>query len=140
MKVNSFLLNFNKFLSNSWFKVRIFAKSLESFYNSVTENLREINFEDSRSVKNAVLPFKRALNFVNLVNFSFQNVQKFIKIGIQSIFISSNVRFCPSRIPKIDLTSDSKDYENSMQRVAVDKYFVKSNSQYFTFQNNVYKS
>ena len=46
------------------------------YYFSITQNLREINFEDSRSAKSAVLG---AVNLVHLVNFSLQKVQKFIK-------------------------------------------------------------
>ena len=45
----------------------------------ITEILREINFEDSRSAKSAVFAILGAVNFVHLVNFSLQKVQKFIK-------------------------------------------------------------
>jgi len=45
----------------------------------ITEILREINFEDSKSAKSAVFAILGAVNFVHLVNFSFQKMQKFIK-------------------------------------------------------------
>ena len=51
----------------------------------ITEILREINFEDSRSAKSAVFAILGAVNFVYLVNFSLQKVQKFTKIKIQSL-------------------------------------------------------
>ena len=50
----------------------------------ITQFIREINFEHSRSAKTAIFALLRAVNFVQLVNFSFQKVQKFIKIQIQS--------------------------------------------------------
>ena len=46
----------------------------------ITEILREINFEDSRSAKSAVFAILQAGNFVPLVNFSLQKVPKFLKI------------------------------------------------------------
>ena len=46
---------------------------------SITQILREINFWDSRSAKTAIFSILGAVNFVNLVNFSLQKVQKFIK-------------------------------------------------------------
>jgi len=46
---------------------------------SITQILREINFEDSRSAKTAIFAILRAVNFVLLVNISLQKVQKFIK-------------------------------------------------------------
>ena len=48
----------------------------------ITQIIREINFEHSRSAKTAIFALLRAVNFVQLVNFSFQKVQKFIKIKI----------------------------------------------------------
>ena len=48
----------------------------------VTKILREINFVDSGSAKTAVFAILGAVNFVLLVNVSFQKVQKFIKIKI----------------------------------------------------------
>ena len=51
----------------------------------ITEILREINFEDSRSAKFAFFAILGAVNFVHLVNSSLQKVQKFIKIKIQSL-------------------------------------------------------
>ena len=47
--------------------------------------LREINFDYSMSSKNVVFTILVVLNFVSLVNFSIQKVQKFIKIKIQSL-------------------------------------------------------
>ena len=56
---------------------------------SITQILREINFEDSRSGKTAFFAFLGAtnhiINFVNLVNFSLQKMQKLIKIKIESL-------------------------------------------------------
>ena len=51
----------------------------------ITQIIREINFEHSRSAKTVIFAILRAVNFVQLVNFSFQKVQKFIKIKIQSL-------------------------------------------------------
>ena len=48
----------------------------------ITQILLEINFVDSRSVKTPVFAIFGALNFINLVNFSLQKVQKCIKIQI----------------------------------------------------------
>ena len=45
----------------------------------ITQFIREINFEHSRSAKTAIFALLRAVNFVQLVSFSFQKVQKFIK-------------------------------------------------------------
>ena len=45
---------------------------------SVIQILREINFGESRSSKTAVFAILGALNFVNLVHFSLQKVQKFM--------------------------------------------------------------
>ena len=47
--------------------------------------LREINFEDSRIAKITIFAILRAVNFAHLVNLSHQNLQKFIKIKIQSL-------------------------------------------------------
>ena len=44
----------------------------------ITQILREINFGGSRSSKTAVLAILGALKMINLVNFSFQKMQKFI--------------------------------------------------------------
>ena len=52
---------------------------------SVTQILREIKFEESRSAKTAVFAILEALNSVDLVNSSLQKVQKFIKIKFQSL-------------------------------------------------------
>ena len=66
---------------------KVFASKIfhtvRKFHNfSITEILREINFEDSVIAKTAILG---ALNFVNLVNFSLQKVLRFIKIKIQNL-------------------------------------------------------
>ena len=46
---------------------------------------REINFEDSRSAKTAGFAILEAVNFVHMVNFCLQNLQKIIKINIQNL-------------------------------------------------------
>ena len=46
---------------------------------SVIQILREINLGESSSSKTAVFAIFGALNFVSLVNFSLQKVQKFMK-------------------------------------------------------------
>ena len=51
----------------------------------ITEILREINFEDSRSAKSANFAILGAVNFVHLVHFSLQKVKKSMKIKIQSL-------------------------------------------------------
>ena len=66
---------------------------------SITQILGEINFWESRIAK---LAHFCHLNFVNLVYFSLQKVQIFIKIKIQSLWVCQNGRFCTSGIPKID--------------------------------------
>ena len=52
---------------------------------SVIQILREINIGEPRSSKTPVFPVFEALNFVNLVNFSLQKTQKFLKIKIQGL-------------------------------------------------------
>ena len=52
---------------------------------SVIQILRETNFGESRSSKSAVLCHFGPLHIVNLEHFSFQKVQKCIKIKIQSL-------------------------------------------------------
>ena len=52
---------------------------------SVIHILRETNFEASRSCKYANFAILGALNFINLVNFSLQKVQKYIKIKMQRL-------------------------------------------------------
>ena len=49
--------------------------------------LREINFGECRSSKNAIFAILRARSFVNLVNFTVHKVQKFIKFKIQRLSI-----------------------------------------------------
>ena len=51
----------------------------------ITDDLHEINFVESRSAKTAVFAILGAVNFVHLVNFYLENVQKFIKITIMSL-------------------------------------------------------
>jgi len=46
---------------------------------SVIQILREINFVECKSSKNAIFTILGALNFVDLVIFSIQKVQKYIK-------------------------------------------------------------
>ena len=52
---------------------------------SVIQILREIKFGESRSSKTAILANFGALNFVGLVKFSLQKVQKFMKYKIQRL-------------------------------------------------------
>ena len=52
---------------------------------SVTHILREINFGEIRTSKNGVFAILAALNVVNLADISLKEVQKFIKIKIQSL-------------------------------------------------------
>ena len=47
--------------------------------------LHEINFSESSSPKNTFCSILRVLYFANLGNFSHQQLQKFIKINIQSL-------------------------------------------------------
>ena len=56
---------------------------------SVTQILREINFKESRNpkAKTDVFAIFGVMNFVNLVFFILQNVQKFIKIKIHRLWI-----------------------------------------------------
>ena len=61
------------------------AISLGKFQDfSLPQILREINFEESGSAKNAVFAILGAVNFVHLVNIRLLKVQKFMKIKIQS--------------------------------------------------------
>ena len=46
---------------------------------SVTQILCEINFGESKSLKSAIFAILRALNYVDMVNFSLQRVQKLTK-------------------------------------------------------------
>ena len=52
---------------------------------SITQILREINFGELRSSTTAAFTILGALNFVNLVIFSLQKMQKCMKIKIQSL-------------------------------------------------------
>ena len=52
---------------------------------SVTQILREITFGESTTSKTAIFAISGALNFVNLVNFNLQKVEKFIKIKTQKL-------------------------------------------------------
>ena len=49
---------------------------------SITQILREINFQESRSCKIAGFAISEALDFVNLANFSLQKVQSYTKSKI----------------------------------------------------------
>ena len=71
---------------------------------SVTQILREIIFENFRSANSAVFAILGADNFVNLVHFSLQKVQKPIKIKVESLEICQNDRICTSKFPKNDFT------------------------------------
>ena len=46
---------------------------------SITQILREINFEDSRMAKTAIFAILRAVNFVQMVNFSLKKSTKIHK-------------------------------------------------------------
>ena len=52
---------------------------------SVIQIFREINFDQSKRSKTAIFAIFEVLNFVDLVNFSLQKVEKFIEIKIQSL-------------------------------------------------------
>ena len=65
----------NLFFSTVW-KFQVF---------SVVQILCEINIGNTRSCETAFFAIFEALNFVNLVDFSLQKVQKLIKIKIQSL-------------------------------------------------------
>jgi len=52
---------------------------------SAIQILHEIKVGESRSSKTAVLDIFEAMNIVDLVNFSLQKVQKFIKTKLQSV-------------------------------------------------------
>jgi len=71
---------------------------------SVTQILREINFGESKSSKTIIFAIFGALRFVDLVDFSFQKMQKYIKLKIQSSKCVKNGRFCTPRFSKIDFT------------------------------------
>ena len=53
----------------------------------ITQILREINFVDSRSAKTAVFAILGAANFVHLIDFCLEKLQKIIKIKSQSLTI-----------------------------------------------------
>ena len=70
-------MTLNRVVVYSW---KIWCGTVWKFqYFCITEILREILLEYSRSAKSAVLATLGAVNFVHLVNFSLQKVQKFIK-------------------------------------------------------------
>ena len=52
---------------------------------SVIQILREIKIGESRNPKIAIFAILEALDFVSLVNFSLQKVQKLVRIKIQSL-------------------------------------------------------
>ena len=54
-------------------------KIVEIVWKVQTQILRENNFRESRSYKTVFFDIFRALNFINLVSFSFQKVWKFVK-------------------------------------------------------------
>ena len=77
-------------LANLGLFVKVRSRNREQFIVwkfhdfSVVQIFREINFEESRNSKLAVCAILGALVFVELVNFSLQKVQNFLKIKIQS--------------------------------------------------------
>ena len=67
----------------------------------VIQILREINFEESRIAKTAIFAILRAVNLVQMVNFSLQKVQKFIKIKFQSVKCVKMADFALLESPKL---------------------------------------
>ena len=63
----------------------------------ITQILREINFDESRRSKIIIFVILGALHFVNLLDFSLQKVQKFIKSKIRS-----NSESCITRVKMAD--------------------------------------
>ena len=59
----------------------------------MTQFLREINFWNSRKSKTAIFAILGALDFVDLLHFSPQKVQKIIKIKIHS-YMKSETLLC----------------------------------------------
>ena len=59
--------------------------SVENSGFSITQSLHEINCWDTKSAKIDLFAILGAVNLVNLVTFSLQKVQKFIKVQIQSL-------------------------------------------------------
>ena len=72
-------------IDDIWRKMRLLFTQCGKRIFSVIQIFREINFWESRSYKIAVFAIFGALNFVNLVIYSLQKVQKFLKIKIQSL-------------------------------------------------------
>ena len=71
--------------------------SLRFYVKSILENLEIVKLA-------TIFVILWALNFAKLVYFSFQKVQEFIKIKLQSLPMCKNGRFCTSRFLKIDFT------------------------------------
>ena len=69
---------------------------------SVNQIFREINFGEFRSCKTPIFALLGALNVVNLVNFSLQKVQKFIKIKIGESRVSKSAIFTHFEALNID--------------------------------------
>ena len=70
-------------------------------FQGINEILREINFVNSRSTKTAVFAILGAANFVHLINFSLQKVQKLIKIKIQTSKSVKEADFALLKSPKL---------------------------------------
>ena len=52
---------------------------------TIAQILREINFGESRSSKTVIFAILVALNSIQLIDFGLEQLQKFIKIIIQSL-------------------------------------------------------
>ena len=68
---------------------------------SVIQILRETSFGESESPKTAVFAISRALNFVNLVNFSLQKVQK-LSVEMADFALSESPKLISRKILVIE--------------------------------------
>ena len=68
----------------------------------ITQILREINFQEFRSAKSAILPHLETLNFDFYAFLHFLMVEIHQISKIQSLTNSKNIRFITSRLSKID--------------------------------------
>ena len=85
-EIRYFLYKLSLIIYKLYIHIQPFYLTVWKFHDfSITQILREINFGDSWSCKTAVFAIYGALNFVNLVCFTLQKMQKFIKTKIQSL-------------------------------------------------------
>ena len=68
---------------------------------SITQILREIIFGETRSPETAFFTILGALNFVDLVNFSLQKVQTFIKLNFRASECAKMANFALLELPKM---------------------------------------